>query len=104
MVVKPYLLDPQDLVELRESVKSNKLVPLPAEPQLLSKGKPQLPLKRGRGRPRKYLLLTAVIDIAITDAIIDIGTFTGNIADIANIAIYLQDDNTVDTAGTTIYL
>ena len=31
----------------------------------------------------------AVADTAITDAIIDIGTFTGNIADIANITIYL---------------
>ena len=38
------------------------------------------------------------------DATIDIGAFTGNIADIANIAIYLQDDNTVDTTNTTIYL
>ena len=38
------------------------------------------------------------------DAIIHIGAFTGNIADIANIAIYLQDNNTVDTADTTIYL
>ena len=38
------------------------------------------------------------------DAIIDIGAFTGNIADIANIAIYLQDDNTIDITNTTIYL
>jgi hypothetical protein len=45
--------------------------------------------KRGRGRSRKYLLLTAVIDTAVTDAIIDIGAFIGNIVDIANIAIYL---------------
>ena len=35
---------------------------------------------------------------------IDIGAFTGNIADIADIAIYLQDDNTTDIANTTIYL
>ena len=42
--------------------------------------------------------------MAATDAIIDIGAFTGNITDIANIAIYLQDDNTVDTTSTTIYL
>ena len=28
----------------------------------------------------------------------------GNIADIANITIYLQDDNTVDIADTTVYL
>jgi hypothetical protein len=46
----------------------------------------------------------AVIDTAVTDAIIDIGAFIGNIADIANIAIYLQDDDTVDIANTTIYL
>ena len=46
----------------------------------------------------------AVADIAVIDATIDIGTFMGNIADIANIAIYLQDDNTADTASTTIYL
>ena len=35
---------------------------------------------------------------------IDIGTFIGNIIDIANIAIYLQDDDTADIANTTIYL
>ena len=28
----------------------------------------------------------------------------GNITDIANIAIYLQDNDTVDIANTTIYL
>ena len=38
------------------------------------------------------------------DAIIDIGAFIGNIADIADIAIYLQDDDTVNIANTTIYL
>jgi len=38
------------------------------------------------------------------DAIIDIGALIGNIADIANIAIYLQDNNTADIANTTIYL
>jgi len=38
------------------------------------------------------------------DAIIDIGALTGNIADIADIAIYLQDDNTADMANTTTYL
>jgi len=54
--------------------------------------------------PYKYLLLIAVIDIAITDAIIDIGALMGNIIDTADIAIYLQDDNTVDMANTTIYL
>ena len=42
--------------------------------------------------------------MAVTDTIIDIGVFTGNIADIANIAIYLQDNNTTDTANTIIYL
>ena len=42
--------------------------------------------------------------MAVTGAIVDIGIFTGNIVDIANIAIYLQDDNTADIANTTIYL
>ena len=49
-------------------------------------------------------MLTAVADMAVTDTIIDIGAFTGNIADIADIAIYLQDDDTADIANTTIYL
>jgi len=74
---------------------------------LLPKAKPQLLLKRGRGRPRKYPLLTAVADTTVTDAMIDTDAFTGNItdiADIADIAIYLQDDDTADTASTTIYL
>jgi len=39
MVVKLYLLDPQDPVKLRESVKLDKLVPLLAEPQSLPKAK-----------------------------------------------------------------
>ena len=38
------------------------------------------------------------------DAIIDIGAFTSDIVDIANIAIYLQDNDTADIANTTIYL
>ena len=38
------------------------------------------------------------------DTTIDTGAFTSNIADIANIAIYLQDNDTADTANTTIYL
>ena len=42
--------------------------------------------------------------MAITDAIIDISTFIGNITDIADITIYLQDDNTADITNTTIYL
>ena len=46
----------------------------------------------------------AVVDIAIMDTIIDIGTFIGNITDIADITIYLQDDDTADIANTTIYL
>ena len=56
---------------------------------MLLKAKPQLPPKQGRGRPRKYLLITAVIDTAIIDAIIDIDALTGNIVDMADIAIYL---------------
>ena len=71
---------------------------------MLPEAKPQLLLKWGRGRPYKYLLLTAVVDTAVTDTIIDIGAFTGNIADIADIAIYLQDNNTANIANTTIYL
>ena len=46
----------------------------------------------------------AVADTAITDTIIDIGIFTSNIIDIANIAIYLQNNDTADIANTTIYL
>ena len=42
--------------------------------------------------------------MAVTDAIIDIGTFISDIADIANIATYLQDNNTADIINTTIYL
>ena len=68
------------------------------------KAKLQVLLKKGKGHPRKYLLLTAVADITVIDAIIDIGTFMGNIANIINITIYLQDDNTTDIANTTIYL
>ena len=42
--------------------------------------------------------------MAVIDTIIDIGAFIGDIADIANITIYLQDDDTADIANTTIYL
>ena len=49
-------------------------------------------------------MLAAVVDIAIIDAIIDIGAFIGNIVNIADIIIYLQDNNTADIANTTIYL
>ena len=71
---------------------------------MLFKAKPQLLLKQGRGRPYKYLLLTAITKAAVIDAIIDIGAFISNITDITNIAIYLQDNNTTDTTNTTIYL
>ena len=74
---------------------------------MLPKAKPQLPLKQGRGRPYKYPLLIAVADTTIMDTIIDIDAFTGDImdiADITDIAIYLQNDNTADMASTTIYL
>ena len=52
-------------------------------------------------------MLTAVAEAAFIDIIIDIGAFTGDTADIAdtaNIAIYLQDDDTANTTDTTIYL
>ena len=49
-------------------------------------------------------MLTAVADIAATDTIIDIGAFISNITDIANITIYLQNNNTVDITNTIIYL
>ena len=42
--------------------------------------------------------------MAVMDTIIDINAFTGNIVDIADITIYLQDDDTVDITNTTIYL
>ena len=45
IVMKSYLLDPQDLVKLQELVKLTKPVPLLAKPQLLPKAKPQLLLK-----------------------------------------------------------
>jgi len=35
---------------------------------------------------------------------IDIDALTGDIADMADIAIYLQDNDTADMADTTIYL
>ena len=56
---------------------------------MLFKTKPQLLLKWGRGHPCKYLLLIAVVEVDIIDAIIDIDAFIGNIADITNITIYL---------------
>ena len=46
----------------------------------------------------------AIIETAITDIIIDISAFISNIADITNIAIYLQDNDIADIANTTIYL
>ena len=56
---------------------------------MLPEAKLYLLLKWGRGCPYKYLLLMAVVDTAVMDAIINIGTFTGDIIDMANIAIYL---------------
>ena len=38
------------------------------------------------------------------DTIIDTGAFISDIADITNITIYLQDNNTANIANTTIYL
>ena len=49
-------------------------------------------------------MLIAAADTAVTDATIDIGALTGDIIDMANIAIYLQDDDTADIANTTTYL
>ena len=46
----------------------------------------------------------AIAEAAVINAIIDISAFINNIADIANIAIYLQDNDTANTANTTIYL
>ena len=46
----------------------------------------------------------AVAEAAVMDATIDTGAFMGNIADITNITIYLQDNDTADIANTTIYL
>ena len=71
---------------------------------MLPKAELQLLLKWGRGCLYKYLLLIAVADTAVIDTIIDIGAFIGDIADITNIAIYLQDNNTADMANTTIYI
>ena len=44
-VIKPYLLDPQDLVKPQKPVKLAKPVPLLAKPQLSLKAEPQLLLK-----------------------------------------------------------
>ena len=46
----------------------------------------------------------AVADTAIMDTIIDISTSISDIANITDITIYLQNNNTVDIADTTIYL
>ena len=42
--------------------------------------------------------------MAVMDTIINIGAFISDIADIANIVIYLQNDDTADIVNTTIYL
>ena len=49
-------------------------------------------------------MLTAVAEAAIMDTIININAFIGNIIDMADIAIYLQDNDTADITNTTIYL
>ena len=46
----------------------------------------------------------AVVDTAITNTIINVSTFTGDITDMANIIIYLQDNDTIDIINTTTYL
>ena len=71
---------------------------------MLPKAELQLLLKWGRGCLYKYLLLIAVADTAVMNTTIDISTFIGDIIDIANIAIYLQDDDTAGITNTTIYL
>ena len=71
---------------------------------MLPEAELQLLLKWGRGRPYKYLLLTAVADTAVMDAIIDINAFTGDIVNITDIVIYLQDNDTADITNITIYL
>ena len=65
-VVKPYLRlelteepTPYDAVEHKEPARIDEPTPL------LQEATPQLVLKRGRGRPRKYPLLTAIADITI---------------------------------------
>ena len=49
-------------------------------------------------------MLTAVAEAAVIDTMIGTSTFTGDITDMADITIYLQDDDTADIANTTIYL
>ena len=56
---------------------------------MLLKTKLQLLLKRGKSHSCKYPLLTAVTEAAVIDAIIDTGTFIGDITDITDITIYL---------------
>ena len=45
-------------------------------------------------------MLTAVVKAAVINAIIDTGTFIGDIMDITNITIYLQNNDTTDTTNT----
>ena len=59
-VVKPYLQDPQDPQEPEPSTQS----PVEATPEPERPAAADTP-KRGRGRPRKYPLLTAMADITI---------------------------------------
>ena len=91
-VVKFYLLDPQDSIKPVPSLAEPQLSPK-AKPQLSPKAKPQLLPKQGKGRPHKYPLFMAVIDIAIIDTMKDINAFTNDTADMANITIYLQGNS-----------
>jgi hypothetical protein len=80
-VVKPYLSEPQELVQAKSESSSEPPWEPPREPDLAKTvlestivveqppgnqpPQPPQPLKRGRGRPRKYPLLTAMGDITV---------------------------------------
>ena len=46
----------------------------------------------------------AIINTTIIDTMTDISAFTSNNIDIADIAIYLQDNNIANTTNIIIYL
>ena len=66
-VVKPYLQPEPPESDLETDPKPQESeVDRTAQPPIESQPQPpQLPPKRGRGRPRKYPLLTAIADITI---------------------------------------
>jgi hypothetical protein len=66
IVVKPYLLEPQNLAEIEPELPPEPLLESVLPKTILERPSTAVqPPKRGRGRPRKYPLLTAMADITI---------------------------------------